>query len=49
MTGPISAFGGLREKPKIFITTSDFCNRAVTVAVFNKLRWNLNDIILFYI
>jgi len=49
MTGPISAFGGLREKPMIFITISDFCTRAVIVAVFNKIRWNINDIILFYI
>jgi len=47
MTGPISAFGGLRKKPKIFITISDFCIRAVIAAVFNKLSWNINDIILF--
>jgi len=48
MRGPISAFGGLREKPKIFMMNSDFCTRAVVVAVLNKLRWNINDIILFY-
>ena len=45
----MSAFGGLREELKFFITNSVLFTRPVIVAVFSKLLCNINGIILLYI